>query len=596
MNTTIPSKTLEKAFIISVVSLILGLAFDYLFFKKFPGVNFPLYVILILIALLGITTYLKKRLNSNILWAVIPLLFFSSMVFIRESFFLTFLNIVASLALLVLITRIALSGTLKNFVIADYLKLILIPFQSIPPLFQTLTDLLTLKGVSKDNKTALQIVKGVVMAVPLLIIFLVLFSSADLIFQKYVSDIFNIEPETVLRTILIIIASLSCIGAFSYIFKSKEETTSEKKEPARLLGSIETSILLGSVNVLFFLFILIQLTYLFGGEATLASQGLTYAEYARRGFFELLAVAVISFLVLLGMEYAITRKENKHSTLFKILGSVLIVQVLIIMLSSFLRLSLYEQAYGFTIDRLFSHAFTILLAVVFILLLYKIITNGKDNTFAFSGWISLVAFLMVMNLLNPDAFIARQNIERYANGGELDTYYLSRLSSDALPETIKVLDIANETVRNSFARDLYWRDFYQQQDRELYEPWQAFHISRNKGQQILTSKMLRLEAQKQYNLEGVTMAMPVGASCTRSSECATPGEYLIQSNCPFVSACIDSRCKVVCPLATHDPNQNISTNYSVACTENSDCNCAERGDRALACVCTDGNCVSIEAE
>jgi len=119
-------------------------------------------------------------------------------------------------------------------------------------------------------------------------------------------------------------------------------------------------------------FILFQLTYLFGGKANISLQGFTYAEYARRGFFELITVAAISLLLLLGVEKYVVKKEATHFGEFKILGTALVIQVGLIMASALRRLSLYEQAYGFTVLRLYSHVFIIFLAVVFGFLLYKI--------------------------------------------------------------------------------------------------------------------------------------------------------------------------------------------------------------------------------
>lgn len=88
----------------------------------------------------------------------------------------------------------------------------------------------------------------------------------------------------------------------------------------------------------------------------------------------------------------------------------------------------------------------------------------------------------------------------------------------------------------------------------------------------------------------------VGVQCNLHTDCKTPMDYLIQSNCPFASACIDSTCKVICPLTYHDTNPNVSKSYSYVCGEDSDCNCDERGDRTISCVCMDYTCVSVEAQ
>jgi len=183
--------------------------------------------------------------------------------------------------------------------------------------------------------------------------------------------------------------------------------------------------------VLFFLFILVQLAYLFGGTSNISAQGFTYAEYARKGFFELIAVAVIAFAMLWTADRTVTKTSHDHARSFQLLSAALIAQVLLIMVSAFKRLYLYEQAYGFTALRLYSHIFVVFLAVIFVLLLIKILRNWAEHTFVFPAFIAAVLFLAGLNLFNPDAFIARQNLDRFHQTGKLDGAYLGSLSPDA---------------------------------------------------------------------------------------------------------------------------------------------------------------------
>jgi hypothetical protein len=493
------SNSLVKARIIVGVSLFFGLLFDYFFYEKIPGIAFPLYIILVVVGLFAIAHFFKKQISKEVFWLLVPLIFFSAMVFVRSSDLLTFLNVVASLLLLLVIAEVSFDEKVKNFLVGDYIKIFFLPFKFIRPLFKTLSNLFSLRGVNKDQKALSQVVKGTLMAIPVLFVFLLLFSSADLIFQKYVSDLIgiDIESETIFRSILVLIATLVYIGAYTYSFREKENQIAEQQNSkGHSVGHIESSILLGSVNVLFFIFILVQLTYLFGGENNISAQGFTFAEYARRGFFELIAVAIISLLLLLSTEKYVVKKETDHALGFKVLSTALVVQVILIMASAFTRLSLYEQAYGFTTLRLYSHAFIILLAVIFCLLLYKIYKDKRENTFAFRVFISIALFLAVINFLNPDVFVARHNIERFTTTGKLDIYYLSRLSSDAIPDTIKILDISNEDLRKGFARELYLRA--QNGDSLYFSKWQSLNISRMRAEKILNSKMRELEPYKDY--------------------------------------------------------------------------------------------------
>lgn len=487
-----------KSGLIVGISLALGLLFDYFFYGKIPGIAFTLYVFLVVAGLFILTSFFKRRINKQAIWILIPLIFFSTMVFVRSSGLLTFLNITCSFFLLFFIAEISFGKNIKNFLLENYVKTFFLPFKFIRPLFQTLSDLLSLREANKNQKVLLQAIKGVVMAAPFLFIFLLLFSSSDLIFQKHLSVLTNIAPETVFRLILVLIATFVYIGAYSYIFRKKENAiAAQQNNKSCALGQVEGYVILGSVNVLFFIFILIQLAYLFGGESNISAQGFTYSEYARRGFFELIAVAIISLLLLLTAEKYIAKKETEHASGFKILSSALIIQIILIMASAFMRLSLYEQAYGFTTLRLYSHTFIVLLAVIFFLLFYKIYKDEIENIFAFRALISIIIFLAAMNFLNPDAFIARRNIERFTATGELDVYYLSSLSDDAIPDTVNILNISNDNLRKNFARELYWRIYYKT-DSPYFSKWQSLNISRMKAMKILNPKVEELKQHKNY--------------------------------------------------------------------------------------------------
>jgi len=492
-----PSNSISETVLISGISLVLGILFDYFFYDKMLGIAFPIYVIFIVLGLFAISRIHKKQINKQVVWLLIPLVFFSTMVFVRTSALLTFFNVLISLVLLLLIVKTVYEREINNFLMKDYFKIVFLPFEFIQPLLHTLSELFSSHKVNKDRKTLSHVIKGILMAIPVMFIFILLLSSADLIFQKYISDLItiNIQPETLIRIIFILIVTLIFIGAYSYVFQELKKQENIKQENTKyMIGNIESSIVLGMVNVLFFLFILVQLTYLFGGESNISAQGFTYAEYARRGFFELIAVAVISLLLLLTIEKHIVQKEKSHILGFKILSTAMIVQVIGIMVSAFTRLLLYEQAYGFTTLRLYSHIFIILLGIIFCLLIYKIHWDSRENMFALRTFISIILFLIGMNLLNPDLFIARQNIDRLATTGKIDVFYLSSLSDDAIPEVVKALDTLDGDMKSSLGYELYWRT----QKNNDFTKWQSFNISRVQAKEILDSEEKELEQYKDY--------------------------------------------------------------------------------------------------
>lgn len=472
------------------ISIGLGVAFDYLFYGKVPGISFPIYVDLILLGLFIISYYYKAPLRRWTFFLIIPLTFFSLMVAARASGFLTFLNIIICLFILLLLGDIATTGKMiKNYLIENYLKTVFIPLRFIYSFRETVSKAIQLQGQLKEQKKISQVFKGILMALPLLFIFLLLFSSADLVFSKYLSSLIHIEPETLYRSVIIVFVTAIFIGAFGYVFRTDNDEFQSLNMPAKIsrVGIIETSVFLGLINLLFLTFIAVQLKYLFGGEKNIIALGFTYAEYARKGFFELIIVAVISFLVLWSMEKYIVKKDIGHTFQFKILSLFLIIQVLVIMISAFKRLLLYENAFGFTTQRFYSHSFIIWLGVIFVLLLYKILINQKENIFSFFAFLSVLVFLICFNIINPDAFIARQNIKHFINSGDLDAYYLSWLSEDALPEVVKVFDLSgDENMKRNLARELYWKTKIY--NDPLFNRWQSTNIARSRAKKALSPK------------------------------------------------------------------------------------------------------------
>lgn len=256
--------------------------------------------------------------------------------------------------------------------------------------------------------------------------------------------------------------------------------------------------ILGSVAVLFFVFVAVQLTYFFGGADHIASTGYTYAQYARKGFFELITVAAISLLLIWTVKRRTAHQNPQQTTLFKWLSGTLIVEVMVIMLSAHRRLNLYEEAYGFTTLRLLSHLFILWLAVAFILLIWHIVREEKESQFAFRAFISVLAFFALVNLINPDAFIARQNINRFNNTGKLDLYYLRNLSEDATPTISELLGHQNNTLQKDAAAILYHQE---QTTKNHSTHWQSANLARQRANRILNGKAAQIEAGKSYDFD-----------------------------------------------------------------------------------------------
>ena len=205
------------------------------------------------------------------------------------------------------------------------------------------------------------------------------------------------------------------------------------------LGIIEVGVPLGLLNLLFLVFVAVQFGYFFGGAASVSlTPGLTYSEYARRGFFELVAVSALVLPLLLFAHWVLVKEDPKAERTFRWLAGFQLVMLAVIMASAFQRMRLYQREYGLTEQRLYPTAFMAWLAVVFVWFALTAL-RGERQRFAFGAMVAGFVLLGALHAMNPDALIVRVNAARLAEGRKFDVHYATRLSADAVPELLTVL-------------------------------------------------------------------------------------------------------------------------------------------------------------
>lgn len=405
---------------------------------------------------------------------------------IRANEFLTFLNVVATFGLLVMLAH-QLAGTPAFLMkVKDYFLLAaLVPFRMLARGLSTVSKLGQIHSNVKHRDVWIRVLKGVIMALPILILFGALFSQADLAFSEFLGNFIhiNISAHSIQYLVLLFFAFLAGLSFLSYIFSPRPVIPASEPEsrPIQSNKSIEVLVFLSLVSILFLLFIGFQVTYLFGGQANITGWGFTYAEYARRGFWELLMVAILSLFVLLASEQfaGAEEKKDKH---FLVPALVLIAEVVVVIISAFKRLSLYIDAYSLTTLRFYVAAFIILLLVLFMPLVVKFIWSKPENFFTFSTLLTGAAFLIAVNLINPDAHIANYNLKQYSQTGKIDIYYVERLSADATPQKLELyqkLQGENKAALHELLQEQ--KDILQSQSTH----WQSANLSRSRTSRSL---------------------------------------------------------------------------------------------------------------
>ena len=430
-----------------IVALVLGWLFDFLFWKQTPGINFFIYVILCLTGgfLVLRMDDIKPAYRSLIL--VVPIIFFAVITFIRQEPLSLFLAYVFCLFLMGLLVTTYTGGRWVSFGLADYIA----AFFRMAGGALTKSSLLNKvknkqneeTGGTSEKKNFWPIVRGILIAIPILVIFSSLLSSADVVFAQRLDafiQLFRLEklPEYIFRIIYIIIGAYLLVGVFLHAALSSQNEKligEEKPLVSPFLGFIESSIIMGSVAVLFTLFVVIQFQYFFGGQANIHIDGYTYAEYARKGFGELITVAVFSLILFLGLS-GITRREGSiQRKVYSGLGIAVVILVGIMLVSAFQRLVLYENVYGFSQLRTYTHVFMLWLGLLLVAVVVLEIIR-KERMFALAVLLASIGFAGSLAVLNVDGFIVRQNVERAVQGQELDVAYLASLTGDSIPELI----------------------------------------------------------------------------------------------------------------------------------------------------------------
>ena len=478
------------------IVILLGWAFDFLFWKKPLGINFAIYVILVLATGILLLQMDGLRLARGSSLLLLPIAFFATMTFIRLEPMTVFLSVVGMLFLMGVFALTFLSGQWTRFALLDYIFGFLRLFGSMltRPLGFAAESRREQPSLSEKRTThILPVVRGIVIALPVIAIFASLLSSADPIFAKRLEDfikIFKIEnlPEYIFRLAYILVFAYALAGTFLHASQKSGEPVNEKPWGSPFLGFTESTIVLGSVALLFIVFVVIQFRYFFGGQANIHIEGYTYSEYARKGFGELVAVAFFSLLLLLGLG-AITRREKESQRrIFSSLGVALVGLVIVMLISAYQRLVLYEAAYGFSRLRTYTHVFMIWLGLLLIAVVVLEITR-RERAVGLAMILAALGFIVSLNLLNVDAFIVKQNVQRELRGvndkalsqgrADLDVEYFLDLSDDAIPSLVSAYQSKSlpVPVKEKIGASLACFRYVRNQDERMY-PWQSFHFSR----------------------------------------------------------------------------------------------------------------------
>lgn len=473
-SSTYHTETEKKLFDNIGYILLMALFFSILFcfcfhdfYVNFIGIVYPIFAF----GLWGITLLLRKKLkhnntNKNVyLYGSLSILF-SISTFLTANLFICFFNTVA---IFILFTVFMLNEfySLQNWSTKKKVyAMIKIWLQTLPALMTPFFQIRAyFKEKLKNYKKVRDIVLGILISVPFLAFILLLLGKADLIFGTILETIFFdflFSADFITYIYMIAFGFLAFLGfIYSLALENLDSYEIETQKSDSLIPIVMASL----VSFCYVAFCIIQIVYLFGGGLLTLPFHMTYAEYARQGFFQLLFVTCINLVFVLFFQY-----RFEITSKLRILLSIISTCTLIMIASAAYRMLLYVSAYHLSFLRILVLWFLVMLTFIILVVLFSLhFPNIKVYRNIF--WISCFFFLL-FSFGRPDYWVAKYNVTYMDTLTTMDVYYMTHhLSQDAAPALVH---IPSEKLESADLVTRYFRDI---KDDYVSNP-RFFHYSK----------------------------------------------------------------------------------------------------------------------
>ena len=424
--------SLRSSFAVTIIAVTIGIAAD-LVVDAPPGAGIAMVGAAVGVALLVLARPSKPGVGFAILGMA-----FAAMPLVRTSGPLVALDLAAAVGCFAWAAGFArsarLGGTARDFVARgtsviastpDGMQLIAAPASA------------AVRGLEPSHVRAVP--RMVLLVVPVVAVMGALLASADAVFARVVTA--PLDAVWLGRAPRHVAVTGAVAVAFATLVSRARTSSGPHDGPLRRrLAPAEWVLVLASLDALFLLFIGVRLATLFGGRTHLLEEaGLTASEYARSGFFQLLAVAALTSGLLVAVTSWGARSTARHRRAFAVLAAAMLGLTLAMLASSLLRLGLYEEAFGLTWLRLAVHVTILTLAAALLCGLAAVLAAPHARWLPTAVVAIGIVALGTLNALDPDAFIARANLARAERGHALDVAVLGGLSPDAAPAILDAL-------------------------------------------------------------------------------------------------------------------------------------------------------------
>ncbi len=463
--------------VLLVSSIILAAGYDILIAQPAVAVSYPVFILASLFVVYANAKHLLVKRPGFGWFLAFPLLALALTRFLFANEILRVLNSVVVPILFVAHALLVTGNSRYEWFRCGFLKdifggLIICPLRYATKPFILVGAMMGQESKLTGRSVFGRVMAGLVLSLPVLIVVVILLSSADQVFEFLIRTLLaNINVVEIARhSLLIGFVTLLVFGFLWGLHQMKPLPGFSEYETKKLDGITIISGLCVLAAV-YGLFCTIQFSYLFGSLSNLLPDGLTYADYARRGFFELVAVAIINTCLVIGTLNFSAVSGLRTARALKVLNSILVFSTFVMLISAHFRMSLYEETFGYTYLRVFTHAFMIMMFVMLCATLYKVWAD-RINLAKWYIMIGLITFVLI-NYINVDTVIAQKNVERYRRIGAIDVDYLAGLSYDAMPYLIAL------TQDSDWKVELAARQYIARKQTTLFasRSWQGFNLS-----------------------------------------------------------------------------------------------------------------------
>jgi two-component system sensor histidine kinase BaeS len=325
------------------------------------------------------------------------------------------------------------------------------------------------------------LVRTMLITLPVVLVLVLLLAEADPLFAAARDALAHIVPEDFIpRAIFFTVLFGVTLGGYGAAQRGRLAIHEAPKAQGLMLGAAERRVLLTSLASIMWLFVVSATRSLLQNPAAVAGSGITYADYVHRGFAELTVAAtlVIGITMVTRRSWIGSDGWARAAALAALTGEGGMIVI------AFMRVIRYEQAYGYTDARLHAQAYMIVLACMSALLLREIARRSQSTRFAYHSATAALVVLVGCVLFNTDAWIVRENVNRYVTSGQLDLKYLeTQLSDDAIPALVESAPRLHEPERGELMRFLRSTGAERSARHEL--EWYAWNYRAHKSAEAL---------------------------------------------------------------------------------------------------------------